>query len=44
MSTGPSKFVPISSDAKALDGLNVQIAVCDEIGSSPIPSFGVIGV
>jgi len=28
-----SRFVPISSDAKALDGLNVQIAVCDEIGS-----------
>ena len=25
--------MPISSDAKALDGLNVQIAVCDEIGS-----------
>jgi phage terminase large subunit-like protein len=28
-----SKFVPISSDAKALDGLNVQCAVVDEIGS-----------
>lgn len=28
-----SKFVPISSDAKALDGLNVQVAVCDEIAS-----------
>lgn len=28
-----SKFIPISSDAKALDGLNVTIAVCDEIGS-----------
>lgn len=28
-----SRFVPISSDAKALDGLNVQAAVCDEIGS-----------
>lgn len=28
-----SKFVPISSDAKALDGLNVQDAVCDEIAS-----------
>ena len=28
-----SSFVPISSDAKALDGLNVQVAVCDEIGS-----------
>ena len=28
-----SQFRPISSDAKALDGLNVQIAVCDEIAS-----------
>jgi phage terminase large subunit-like protein len=28
-----SRFVPISSDAKALDGLNVAAAVCDEIGS-----------
>ena len=28
-----SRFIPISSDAKALDGLNVQVAVCDEIGS-----------
>lgn len=28
-----SKLVPVSSDAKALDGLNVQVAVCDEIGS-----------
>jgi phage terminase large subunit-like protein len=28
-----SRFVPISSDVKALDGLNVQVAVCDEIGS-----------
>jgi phage terminase large subunit-like protein len=28
-----SRFVPISSDAKALDGLNVTVAVCDEIGS-----------
>ncbi|GAC1628973.1 MAG: hypothetical protein NVS4B4_11770 [Bradyrhizobium sp.] len=28
-----SKFMPVSSDAKALDGLNVQFAVCDEIGS-----------
>ena len=28
-----SQFRPISSDAKALDGLNVQIAVCDEIVS-----------
>ena len=32
-SCAASKFVPISSDAKALDGLNVQCAVCDEIGS-----------
>ncbi|MEM9043506.1 MAG: terminase TerL endonuclease subunit [Pseudomonadota bacterium] len=28
-----SSFRPISSDAKALDGLNVHVAVCDEIGS-----------
>lgn len=28
-----SRFTPISSDAKALDGLNVQCGVCDEIGS-----------
>jgi phage terminase large subunit-like protein len=28
-----SKLIPVSSDAKALDGLNVHIAVCDEIGS-----------
>jgi phage terminase large subunit-like protein len=28
-----SRFRPISSDAKALDGLNVQVAVCDEIAS-----------
>lgn len=28
-----STFKPISSDAKALDGLNVHVAVCDEIGS-----------
>lgn len=28
-----SRFMPISSDAKALDGLNVAVAVCDEIGS-----------
>ena len=28
-----SKFLPVSSDAKALDGLNVHIAVCDEIAS-----------
>jgi phage terminase large subunit-like protein len=28
-----SNLRPISSDAKALDGLNVQVAVCDEIAS-----------
>lgn len=28
-----SKFEPVSSDAKALDGLNLHIGVCDEIGS-----------
>jgi len=28
-----SKFTPVSSDAKALDGLNVHVAVCDEIAS-----------
>jgi phage terminase large subunit-like protein len=28
-----SNFVAVSSDAKALDGLNVQVAVCDEIAS-----------
>lgn len=28
-----SKFTAISSDAKALDGLNIQVAVCDEIAS-----------
>ena len=28
-----SRFVPISSDAKGLDGLNVTVAVCDEIAS-----------
>lgn len=28
-----SKFVPISSDAKSLDGKSVQVAVCDEIAS-----------
>src|SRR4051794_25125176 len=28
-----SNFRPISSDAKALDGLNVQVAICDEIAS-----------
>ena len=32
-----SKFVPVSSDAKALDGLNVHIAVCDEIASHKTP-------
>jgi phage terminase large subunit-like protein len=32
-----SKLVPISSDAKALDGFNVQVAVCDEIGSHKAP-------
>ncbi|MFZ6762227.1 terminase large subunit [Pseudoroseomonas sp. WGS1072] len=28
-----SKFVPVSSDAKSLDGLNVAVAVCDELAS-----------
>src|SRR5215212_4786495 len=28
-----SRFAPVSSDAKALDGLNLQVAVCDEIAS-----------
>ena len=28
-----SRFMPISSDAKTLDGLNVAVAVCDEIAS-----------
>src|SRR4051812_14940856 len=28
-----SRFAPVSSDAKALDGLNVQVAICDEIAS-----------
>ncbi|MGH7210045.1 MAG: terminase large subunit, partial [Acetobacteraceae bacterium] len=28
-----SKLMPISSDAKALDGLNVAIAICDEIAA-----------
>jgi len=28
-----SRFIPISSDAKALDGKNVQVAVLDEIAS-----------
>lgn len=32
-----SKLSPISSDAKALDGLNVQVAVCDEIASHKTP-------
>jgi phage terminase large subunit-like protein len=32
-----SRLVPISSDAKALDGLNVAVAVCDEIGSHRTP-------
>jgi phage terminase large subunit-like protein len=32
-----SKLIPISSDAKALDGLNVQVAICDEIGSHKTP-------
>ena len=32
-----SNFVPISSDAKALDGKNVHVAVLDEIGSHKTP-------
>lgn len=28
-----SHFGPISSDAKALDGLNIQVAICDEVAS-----------
>ncbi|WP_157135884.1 terminase large subunit [Teichococcus cervicalis] len=28
-----SRFVPVSSDAKSLDGLNVAVAVCDELAS-----------
>lgn len=32
-----SRFAPISSDAKALDGLNVAVAVCDEIASHKTP-------
>jgi phage terminase large subunit-like protein len=32
-----SKLSPISSDAKALDGLNVAVAVCDEIASHKTP-------
>ena len=33
-----SKLVSVSSDAKALDGLNVQVAVLDEIGSHKTPA------
>lgn len=33
-----SNFRPISSEANALDGLNVQVAVCDEIGSHKTPA------
>src|SRR5918993_1098781 len=32
-----SRFAPVSSDAKALDGLNVQVAVCDEVASHKTP-------
>ena len=32
-----SRFAPVSSDAKALDGLNVAVAVCDEIASHKTP-------
>jgi phage terminase large subunit-like protein len=32
-STTASNFKPIASDAKSLDGLNVHVAVCDEIAS-----------
>jgi len=28
-----SRFTPVSSDAKSLDGLNVTVAVCDELAS-----------
>jgi phage terminase large subunit-like protein len=35
--TTASKFVPLSSDAKALEGLNVQVAICDEIASHKTP-------
>jgi phage terminase large subunit-like protein len=28
-----SRFAPVSSDAKSLDGLNVTVAVCDELAS-----------
>ena len=28
-----SAFKPLSSDAKSLDGMNVTVAICDEIGS-----------
>src|SRR5919107_3366169 len=31
------RFAPVSSDAKALDGLNVQVAVCDEVASHKTP-------
>ena len=34
-----SRFAPVSSDAKALDGLNVQVAVCDEIASHKTAKF-----
>ena len=37
-----SQFRPISSDAKALDGLNVQIAVCDEIASTRPGGYDVL--
>ncbi len=32
-----SRLAPVSSDAKALDGLNVHVGVCDEIGSHKTP-------
>nr|WP_254452320.1 terminase TerL endonuclease subunit [Roseicella sp. DB1501] len=32
-----SKLLAVSSDAKALDGLNVQVAILDEIGSHKTP-------
>jgi phage terminase large subunit-like protein len=32
-----SRFNPVSSDAKALDGLNVAVSVLDEIGSHKTP-------
>jgi hypothetical protein len=34
-----AQFRPVSSDAKALDGLNVQIATCDEIASHKMSEF-----